>query len=70
MPNLLSNQQLKQNNVAMRLVGDILTITVDLSQELGNSASGKSVVIASSQGNQPTGHANGSVIGLNIYRKV
>lgn len=47
----------------------IMTLTVDLNAEGGLSASGKSVVIASSEGNQRTPEAPGVSIGLNVYRK-
>ncbi|MBR9976608.1 MAG: hypothetical protein KFH87_00850 [Bacteroidetes bacterium] len=39
-------------NIEMKLEGDILTIKVDLSKEFGLSSSGKSVIIASTEGNQ------------------
>ena len=38
-------------NVEMKVNGDILTITVDLSKEFGPSASGKTIIIASTEGN-------------------
>ena len=38
-------------NCDMMLDGDILTITVDISKEFGKSASGKSVIISSTEGN-------------------
>ena len=54
-------------NVEMTTNGDILTITVDLSKSSGMSKSGKTVTIASTQGNK-TIHGTNAVIGLNIYR--
>jgi len=39
-------------NVEMLIDGNILTIKVDLSKEFGPSTSGKSIVIASSEGNK------------------
>lgn len=58
------------NNVAMEVKGDLLTITVDLKKDFGPSASGKTIVIASTKGNVPImGTSMGAVIGLNIYRK-
>ena len=39
-------------NVEMNLEGNILTIKVDLSKEFGLSASGKTIIIASSEENQ------------------
>lgn len=46
-----------------------LTITVDLSKRLGPSASGKTIKIASSNGNVPLGHPSGATIGINVYTK-
>ncbi len=54
-------------NVAMETKGSILTITVDLSKSFGPSASGKTIIIASTEGNQPVD--GGAVVGLNVYRK-
>ena len=54
-------------NADMRIDGDILTITVDLAKDHGPSKSGKTIIIASTQGNKPIG-TTGAVIGLNIYR--
>ena len=56
-------------NVEMKLDGDILTITVDLSKEFGLSGSGKSVIIASTEGNRAVEGREEVKIGLNIYRK-
>ena len=39
-------------NVEMSQNGDILTIIVDLSKEFGPSSSGKTIIIASTEGNQ------------------
>ena len=54
-------------NVTMGVANNILTITVDLSKSFGTSASGKSVIIASTEGNQQI--EGGAVVGLNVYRK-
>lgn len=56
-------------NMTMKVKGSILTIEVDLSQENGASASGKSIVIATTGGNQDVPGAEGVKIGLNIYKK-
>jgi hypothetical protein len=53
-------------NMTMKVVKNILTITVDLSQRGGISASGKSISVASSKGNKDIGKDN-IKIGLNIY---
>lgn len=55
-------------NCEMTVNGDILTIKVDLSKEQGPSSSGKSIVIATSSGNQPIASKHGAKIGLNIYK--
>ena len=47
----------------------IMTVTVDLNLDLGKSASGKSSIIATSEGNQKIDGGNGAIIGLNVYRR-
>ncbi len=54
-------------NISMERDGDMLTIRVDLSKTVGTSSSGKSIIIASSEGNQ-TIPGTDAKIGLNIYR--
>lgn len=44
-------------------------ITVDLSKDYGPSSSGKSRIIASSEGNAEIPGAPGVKLGLNIYKK-
>ncbi|KGP75139.1 hypothetical protein JT05_12320 [Desulfosporosinus sp. Tol-M] len=56
-------------NCEMKLDGNILTITVDISKEFGKSASGKSIIIASTEGNVSIPEKEEIKIGLNIYRK-
>lgn len=56
-------------NIDMKVNGNILTMTVDLSQEFGLSASGKSKIIASTEGNIEIPGKEEVKIGLNIYRK-
>lgn len=55
-------------NVEMTVKGDILTIKVDLTEEFGPSTSGKTIIIASTEGNQ-TVPGHGAVIGLNVYKR-
>lgn len=55
-------------NVELSVNEEILTVTVDLSKEFGPSKSGKTIIVASSQGNK-TVPGRGEKIGLNIYRK-
>ena len=55
-------------NVDMKVEGDMLTIKVDLTKEFGPSSSGKTIIIASTEGNIPLPERD-EKIGLNIYRK-
>ena len=55
-------------NVEMTIEGMMLTITVDLSKEFGPSASGKTTIIASTEGNV-TISGREEKVGLNVYRK-
>jgi hypothetical protein len=55
-------------NVEMAVDGNILTIKVDLSKEFGPSASGKTIIIASTEGNIAVPDRDEKV-GLNVYRK-
>lgn len=54
-------------NVEMTVSGTILTIKVDLSQDYGPSSSGKTIIIASTEGNVNVPERE-EKIGLNIYR--
>lgn len=56
-------------NVDMKLVGKTLIITVDISKEYGLSTSGKSLIIASTEGNVSVPEKEEIKIGLNIYKK-
>jgi hypothetical protein len=55
-------------NVDMTVAGNILTIKVDLTKEFGPSASGKTIIIASTEGNITIPEREEKV-GLNVYRK-
>lgn len=56
-------------NVDMAVEKNILTIRVDLGKEFGASKSGKSITIASTEGNVSVPGHEEIKIGLNIYRK-
>ena len=56
-------------NCEMKLDGKILTIKVDISKEFGVSSSGKSIIIASTEGNVSIPEKEDIKIGLNVYRK-
>lgn len=55
-------------NIELLVDGDVLNITIDLSQEFGPSKSGKTTIIASTQGNK-TIPGRFEKIGVNVYRK-
>ena len=57
-------------NVQFEVEGNNLVIVIDLSQELGESSSGKSVIIASTGGNVSLPGYEDIKIGLNVYRPV
>lgn len=58
-------------NVDMQIQGTILTIKVDISKVFGPSSSGKSITIASTEGNAGVLTPRGEVkVGLNVYKKV
>ena len=56
-------------NVEMKVEGNILTIKVDLTKEFGPSASGKTIIIASTEGNVAVDGHDEAKIGLNVYKK-
>ncbi|MHB1664279.1 MAG: hypothetical protein ACYCT7_05940 [bacterium] len=56
-------------NIEMNVAGDILTIKVDLSKTFGKSSSGKSTIIASTEGNVSVPGKEEIKIGLNVYTK-
>ncbi|MHC5040539.1 MAG: hypothetical protein ACYTHM_24780 [Planctomycetota bacterium] len=56
-------------NVDLQVEGDILIIKVDLSKEFGPSASGKTIIIATTEGNQSIPDRENVKLGLNCYKK-
>ena len=54
-------------NLEFKVEGSILTVKIDLTKTFGASKTGKSIIIASSEGNQPV--APGIVAGINVYKK-
>ena len=56
-------------NVEMKIEDNILTIKVDLTKEFGPSSSGKTIIIASTEGNISVPEKDDIKIGLNIYKK-
>jgi hypothetical protein len=55
-------------NVELTVDGTMLTIKVDLSKDYGPSSSGKTTIIASTEGNVSIPDRE-EKIGLNIYKK-
>jgi hypothetical protein len=56
-------------NVEMKMEDNILIIKVDLTKEFGPSASGKTIIIASTEGNISIPDKENIKIGLNVYKK-
>ena len=55
-------------NVEMTVNGTTLTIKIDLSKDFGPSSSGKTIIIASTEGNAKI-PGREEQVGLNGYRK-
>jgi hypothetical protein len=60
----------KMKNIEMEVKGNKLHIVVDLSKEFGPSASGKTIIVGTTSGNEPVSY-NGSkvMVGVNVYKK-
>lgn len=56
-------------NVKMTVKGSILTIEVDLSKRMGQSGSGKTMIIASTDGSTKLEGDDQISVGLNVYTK-
>jgi hypothetical protein len=56
-------------NVAMKVEDNIPTIKVDLTKDFGPSSSGKTIIIASTEGNVAVDEHELAKVGLNVYRK-
>ena len=57
-------------NVTLDVKGNLLTLTVDLSKQMGPSKTGKTILIASTQGNAGVPGKDGVKVGLNVYKAV
>jgi hypothetical protein len=55
-------------NVVMRVEGNTLVITVDLSKTYGLSNTGKSTTIATTGGNVPLAGREEVKVGVNVYQ--
>ena len=62
---------MKNVNMVIENDGKTLTIKVDVTQEFGPSKSGKTIIVASTEGNQTMAVPGRDpvVVGLNVYRK-
>jgi hypothetical protein len=57
-------------NVEFSVEGRILTVKIDLTKEFGESSSGKSIIVATTEGNMSIPEAeDGMKIGINVYKK-
>jgi len=57
-------------NVELQVSGTTLIIKVDLTKTFGPSSSGKTIIIASTEGNAKVAGPQGEVsIGLNVYKR-
>jgi hypothetical protein len=56
-------------NVELTVDNNILTVKIDLTKEFGPSASGKTTIIATTEGNVSIPGAEDKKIGVNVYRK-
>jgi hypothetical protein len=56
-------------NMEMTIEENVLVIKVDLTKEFGPSASGKNIIIASTEGNVSIPGREDVKVGLNVYRK-
>lgn len=58
-----------KDNVKLSANGSTLTITVDLTKNFGPSKSGKTLIIASTEGFMAVPVGGGISVGLNVIRK-
>jgi len=56
--------------IKSEVAGNKLVLTIDISGKGKVSASGKSMVVASTRGNVAVADTKGLILGLNLYRKV
>ena len=55
-------------NIEIKVDGNTITITADLTQEFGLSSSGKSIIVASTDGSVSIPGHEHIKIGVNVYR--
>ena len=54
-------------NIEAKMEGKIMVLRIDTSKNVGETKSGKSVMLATSGGSEEMG--NGLYLGLNLYKK-
>ena len=59
----------EHGNIKGTLEGDILNLEIDTSKKLGPSKSGKTIIVATTSGNQPVKGKDSIILGLNCYIK-
>jgi hypothetical protein len=64
-----ARERITMKNVEMKVEGNILTVKVDLTKDFGPSSSGKTIIIASTEGNVTIDGHEEAKVGLNVYRK-
>jgi hypothetical protein len=64
----ITDRRDKMKNVEMKVEGQKLIITVDLSKEFGKSSSGKNTIVATTAGNVSVPGHDEIKIGLNCYK--
>jgi hypothetical protein len=57
-------------NVTMSVVGNKLTIIAEIDKDFGKSSSGKSIIIASTEGNVSVPEHADLKLGFNLYTRV
>ncbi len=62
-----AKKEREMQNIEMKLEGNIATLKIDTTKEYGSSASGKSIIVASSRGNKQV-EDTGVFIGINVYK--
>jgi hypothetical protein len=55
-------------NITIKVDGEIMKIEIDLAQDFGKSKSGKTLVVASSEGNVPVPDHPNMRLGINVYK--
>jgi hypothetical protein len=56
-------------NITQKLNGNILTLTIDISKTFGASKTGKSIIVASTEGNVSVEGKEAVKMGVNIYKQ-